>query len=68
MASEFGVFSHGMTGLWMEYNRQMMIETTVRIEPLFFKEVVPTKIADLVAEVQTGALELGRDLHQDAAA
>lgn len=43
-------------------------ETPARIEPLFFGDTVPARLADLSVELQREADALGRNLHPDSAA
>jgi len=44
-----------------------MIETPSRIEPCFFEDGIPRRLADLAVEIQQAADALGRSLHPDAA-
>lgn len=45
-----------------------LLETPARVEPMFFEDAIPTKLADLTVELQREAAELGRGLHPDSAA
>lgn len=45
-----------------------LLETPARVEPMFFEDAIPTKLADLTVELQREAAELGRCLHPDSAA
>lgn len=45
-----------------------MLETPARIEPCFFEDRIPVILADLTAELQREAADLGRRLHPDSAA
>ena len=45
-----------------------MLETPARIEPCFFEENIPAKLADLSVDIQREAMLLGKGLHPDSAA
>jgi Fic family protein len=45
-----------------------MIETPARIEPCYFEDGIPPRLADLTVEIQREADRLGRGLHPESAA
>ncbi|MFC4670928.1 Fic family protein [Seohaeicola nanhaiensis] len=45
-----------------------MLETPGRIEPCFFEDRIPARLADLSVEIQREAVGLGQGLHPDSAA
>ena len=45
-----------------------MIETSSRVEPLFFENAIPRVLADLVSEIQAEVPSIGQGIHPDSIA